>query len=187
LVLPPSLDRLASVISVNVRDVAGWADHWRSHPNKRAEALVLLADGHFLTFTQTAPIHILELGPVDDAPLGWRSSALLERGAVFNRPERQEVEFGVLAAKKLRGNLVSISDAALFDGQLFVVSGRGRVIARVELDDGPPRAELMGRIPSEIGSAEGLVLLVGRVPVVGVDRGGSGADLPNVYRLSALA
>lgn len=169
LVLNPALDELLALIDLPA-----------SSGSSGVEGLVLLANGHLLVAHEKDPVSLIELGPAGSTSEGIDASQFLP--ASFPLPS--DNAFVGLAAWSLE--LDDVSDLAVFNGRLFVVSDEERAIVEVELPlgSGSDAAALRTRwpLPAEVDKPEGLVF-VGGAPIVAADR--PEGD-PNTFLLTAL-
>jgi hypothetical protein len=176
-VFSPDLDRLLHVIDLSVED----SDHldWTHDPNKQAEGLVLLGNGHVLIAKEKDPPLLMEFGPRRDAARGVDSGLLLLGDEEFPLPPTERAEHILLTIWDLdsdaRDRISDISDVAVGrDGRLYLLSDESRCITRLEHRLAPEQRRLsvtgVWTLPTEIEQPEGLVLLDDMTPVVAVDK-----------------
>jgi hypothetical protein len=186
---------LHAVIALVVEDDdAEWKEHWLEHPNSRGEALVLLRDGHVLVIKQKDPLRLIEFGPAGSTPLGLGAARFLAPDAGFEIERGARAEYAPLESWELdvgqHGPVESINDAAVADGELYVISRASRRVARlrseVEPSDEAVRVEASWTLPADVAEPEGLVLLEGLVPIVADDRPERDPARDNVFLLEPL-
>jgi hypothetical protein len=139
------------------------------------EGLVLLRDGHVLVAREKDPMGLLELAPPGSTPLGLEGGSLLPSDAAF--PEKLAAEYTVAAWWPVEGDLEDISDLAVRDGVLWLLSDQSQAIASMPLDGPSPGTALMPEVIVDLGELkgvapddpEGLAFLDGRA-VVAFDR-----------------
>ena len=193
-VFASSLDELLQTIALDVdQGKTGWERAWMHEENARGEALVLLRDGHLLVFKQKDPVQLIEFGMPGDVAGGFGPDRVLEPTDSFELDAKSTfVRYEPLASWGLGASasamLGSVNDAAVADGELYVVSRSSHLIARLDSDveaGEPISIGAVADIPTEIEHPEGLVLLEGAVPLVGNDRPADDAG-PNLFLLSAF-
>lgn len=159
---------------------------WLGDRSSRGESLLLTDHGHLLVVKEKDPAAILEFGPADDAPVGWR------RGVPGVAPAPGDAEMTVLATWWLGAEsserLPDVSDATIGpDGCLYLLSDRGAAIARLpdRLDPagGTVDAEAIWRIAGRPENPEGLVILEDGTPLVALD---TKSPRQNLLRLEPL-
>jgi hypothetical protein len=184
LVFSADLSQLLQVISLVVAPgTSGFEAEWHAEPNRRGEGLLLLKGGHVLLAKQKKDAYLIEFGPAGDAPLGVGEDTFLAPGAPFARPDADRAELVPLAAWKL--DLESANDLAVGDdGHAYVISSEAQTIVRLEkrLEPGEQaRVDDSWTIDDVPGGKdarpEGLVLLAGGVPLIGVDSKVAGDNL----------
>jgi hypothetical protein len=163
---------LAGSLHLEVPEGHSLREAWLGDRSSRGESLVLADRGHLIIVKEKGPAAILEFGPVDDAPVGWRRG---ERGVP---PAVGDQTLSVLAtwwlSKALAKALPDISDATVGpDGCLYLLSDQGSAIARLpEILDpagGTVDATQIWRIAGSPENAEGLVILDDGTPLVALD------------------
>jgi len=159
---------------------------WLGDRSSRGESLVLTDRGHLLVVKEKDPSAILEFGPADDDPVGWR------RGGATVPPAAGDAALTVLAtwwlAEELAKRLPDISDATVGpDGRLYLLSDQGSAIARLpdSLDPqgGEVEAAAIWLIAGSPENAEGLVILDDGTVLVGLD---TKSPRRNLLRLNSL-
>jgi hypothetical protein len=194
----PTLERHTATIQLTVdKHEPGFGEQWDGDPNKRAETLVLLTDGHLLVIKQRKPIRFIEFGPANAEPLGLSEGTFLRGDAAF-LPDPADVEYTVLASwgvdDETKQSFESVNDASVTaDGKLYVLSSRSRRIGRVEVPVGPGEARIAIRpvwdlpdgLPGETPKdrPEGFVLPGGNEAFVAVD---TKELVPNLVRVGPL-
>jgi hypothetical protein len=191
LVLSADLSRLVQVLALAVpEDAPAYGAEWHAQPNARGEGILLLERGHILVAKQKKPVRLIEFGPAGDAAGGIGSDTVLAAGSSFQRPEGDVGRLVPLAdwalSEETSKILPSVNDIAFGeDGCVYVLSAEARVISRLEkrLEPGErARATESWTIDSEILGREevrpeGLALVHGSTPVVGVDSKVAGDNL----------
>ena len=159
---------------------------WLGDRSSRGESLVLADRGHLIVVKEKGPAAILEFGPADDEPVGWR------RGGRGGAPPVGDQTLTVLAtwwlSKRLTKALPDISDATVGpDGCLYLLSDQGSSIARLpdslDPDGGTVDAAAVWRIEGSPENAEGLVILDDGTPLVALD---TKSPKRNLLRLEPL-
>ncbi len=173
LVVAPALDRLLGIIELPPRT-----------GNSGAEGLLLLRNGHVLALNEKNPALLVEYGPPDTVSEGVHPG--LFEPAKFHLPSAESSAFVEL--KSWSVDLEDVSDIAVHDGHLYVVSDASKCIAEIESrlssDGGEAPIVARWKLPRETKKAEGLLVLEGRTPIVGSDKPDEGE--PNVYQLEPL-
>jgi uncharacterized protein YjiK len=161
-------------------ELLGFIDLPPTESNSGAEGLLLLANGHLLVVHEKDPVTLVELGPAGAESEGIHAD--LFEPSTFPLPELSTFfELGTWTVA-----FDDVSDVAVLDGRLYVVSDESRSIGEIELPlSGSGEAPLLSRwqLPAEIDKAEGLAFLDGGRVIVGRDR--PEGD-PNVFVLDAL-
>lgn len=190
-VFAPDLE-LVAVLELVVDVDEEWAVAWRDHDNARGEAITLLRDGHLLVAKQKDPVRLIEFGPKGAAAAGLGAATFLSADEGLDLPDGSRVDYHVLASwgirKSDRESLESISDLAVLDGEMYAISRKSRVVAKLETDvqaqDETVGIERLWRVPEQIQHPEGLVILAG-IPIVADDISSEkdGPDRKNIFRL----
>lgn len=177
---------LAGLLHLEVPEGHTLREAWLGDSSSRGESLVLADRGHLIVVKEKGPAAILEFGPSDEEPVGWRRG---ERGVP---PALGERTLTVLAtwwlSKSLTKALPDISDATVGpDGCLYLLSDQGSSIARLPdaLDPagGTVDAAEIWRIAGSPENAEGLVILNDGTPLVALD---TKSPKRNLLRLEPL-
>lgn len=174
LVVAPALDRLLSIIELPPRT-----------GNSGAEGLLLLRNGHLLVLNEKNPALLVEYGPPGTVSEGVHPG--LFEPAKFHLPAAESSAF--VALQSWAVDLEDVSDIAVHDGHLYLVSDASKCIAEIEStlssDGGEAPIVARWKLPRETRKAEGLLVLHGRTPIVGSDK--ADESEPNVYELEPLA
>jgi uncharacterized protein YjiK len=180
--------RLVGAVSLDVPDTgAEWETAWHKHVNACAETFVLLEGGRILVIKQKCPVVFIEFGqPQDDTA----RHLFLAHGDDFGLPAKLEPRHTWLLDEAAAEQVTSVSDAAVLDGVLYVLSAKSHCIAQMQ--PLPADGSTVGierepwTLPATITQPEGLVILpTTREPIVAADlKSDNPAD--NVFRLDAL-
>jgi hypothetical protein len=182
LVFSHDFGRLLQVLALDVPPDSPLAADWSKDPNDRAEGLLLLREGHVLVAKQKNPVALVEFGPADAEALGVSPETVLPDTEPFALPDTEDGRLVALeswsldkAAEKL---LPTLNDMALgADGRVYVISAKAQTIARLEKRLRPgERAtfrhswKIAGELPEgDEARPEGLVMIGGSTPVIGID------------------
>ncbi len=149
--------------------------------NSGAEGVLLLRNGHLLILQEKQPARLVEVGPRGAASIGI-NAGLFEpetfpwpaENAVYEELQSWSVE------------LDDISDVAVSEGRLFLVSDASKCIAEIEstlpAEGGEARVLERWKLEKQTKKAEGLVLL-GSTPLVASDKR---EGEPNLFWLEPL-
>jgi uncharacterized protein YjiK len=134
------------------------------------EGLVLLRNGHVLVAHEKEPRGLFELGPPDHRPLGVGAGSYLREGEAFDR----QLLLAALAWWPVEDDrLDDISDLAVRDDRLFLLSDQSGCIARLAVDElragVEAKLDALWTLPDEFGKAEGLTFAVDGEIYVGLD------------------
>lgn len=188
-VLDKDASKLIHTITLSVPESGDeWTAAWNDSANSRGEGFVLLKNGHVLVAKEKDPKRIVEFGPKDDKPAGFKPGAQVTKETFKVSGEASNMV--PLAAWKLKGEadkFGDISELAVGPDGLYVLSDESRAIARIaSLDPKKDEAEANQRwkLPfdtsDEDKKTEGLVILPGsgdRTALVALD----GPNKDNVY------
>ncbi len=174
---PPSIVVMSAGLDAVVAELKLDADArvegWTSEENSRGEGLIVLSNGHFLIAKEKKPPLLVEFGPAGEPATGVTEALLA--GAPTLASSGTLVPLAIWAIDESLAT--DISDLFVGEGILFALSDDSRVILEFELPR--PGEELVHRerskLPEEVDSPEGLVVLEGR-PVVGIDQKKLGVD-----------
>lgn len=188
------LEKLVGVVELHVPEGdEEWRRSWRTDPNARGEAVVLLGHGHLLVVKQADPIQFIEFGP-PGGPLGLGPDQLAGGQFLSRRPF--VIGYEPLASWELEPGdeppLESVNDATVWEGELYVVSRRSRRIARLRLEGGGSPSEdalvvaQSWKLKKAIENPEGLAILADASPVVADDQPKENRERDNVFKLEPL-
>ena len=151
------------------------------------EGAVLLREGHVLVANEKRPRGLFELGPPGRAPLGVHPGSYLANHEAFAPP----AQLVALAWWPVRDHLDDISDLALWNERLFLLSDQSSCIARLAEDHLTPGADVefdaVWTLPDELGKAEGLIFTEDGQVYVGLDIDLEEQDEENLVRFPALS
>ena len=191
LVFDAEFSTLLQVIGLSVpADTPGFGRAWNSvkDRNSRAEGLLLLEAGHVLVAKQKDPACLIEFGPAGAVAAGIRRRQILAADEHFERGATMESELVPLAAWSLEDTagrlLPTLNDISSGDESVFLISSKGRAIARLDTELLPSeRLEsvslwtLGDQVPGGGSSKpEGLAVLP-ECLIVGFDRSGVGDNV----------
>jgi hypothetical protein len=154
------------------------------------EGIVLLERGHILVGREKNPMGLIEFSPNGSVPLGLRHDAVLPDPGVFSEPSSSR--YGAVAWWPLTSALEDISDIAVHQDRLYLLSDQSAAIARLPLDDPPLGValtpELVCELPTTDGkrkdqNPEGLTFIDG-VAVVAFDRAEGESNLATIQDLA---
>ena len=133
------------------------------------EGLVLLRDGHILVAHEKKPRGLFELGPPGDDALGVRPSSYLPTAEAFTPPP----QLAALAWWPVPDHLDDVSDIAIWNDQLYLLSDQSARIARLASKNLSPGDDLdfdtVWKLPAHMENAEGLVFADDGSFYVGLD------------------
>jgi uncharacterized protein YjiK len=184
LVFEKDLNRVLAKIELNVSEdselgddgdtPAGLGISSAAAAQSGCEGMVLLANNHLLVAFEKEPMVLVEFGPSQDQPVGLKT------------PNSQDVprEFGAAKTlqyqalrywkpdKRAKKALQDISDLAVYDGEIYVLSDQSKVIAR--LQEAKNHRDQFGvsdvwKLSHLEGKPEGLAFLDDGSPIVVVD------------------
>jgi hypothetical protein len=194
-VLSPDLRTAPQTIALSVpRDEPGFGEEWHADDNARAEGLLLLGNGHLLVAKQRKEPRLIEFGPPDHEPGGFRPGHALQIDESFPLPVGETVPFAVLASWPLDADteLESINDLAIdAEGRLHAVSSKSRCLARLDADldrQGGTAALTAWPLPDELfagedDKAEGLIVApqIGWLVALDLER-----DATNLFQITGV-
>ena len=150
--------------------------------NSGAEGVLLLRNGHVLILQEKQPARLVEVGPRGAASSGIHPG--LFEPEVFPWPAENAV-FEELQSWSVE--LDDISDVAVRDGRLFLVSDADNCIAEIEstlpAEGGEATVLERWKLDKKTRKAEGLLMLAGCTPLIASDKP---EGEPNLFWLEPL-
>jgi uncharacterized protein YjiK len=136
--------------------------------NSGAEGVLLLRNGHLLVLQEKRPARLVEVGPRGAASSGIHAGLFEPESFPWPTPDTVFEELQSWSVE-----LEDISDVAVRDGRLFLVSDASKCIAEIEstlpAEGGEARVLERWKLDKETKKAEGLVML-GSTPMVASDK-----------------
>ena len=153
--------------------------------------MVLLKNGHILLLKEKDPPALIEFGPEDDEPSGYKPGDASTTTA-FPLPDEEETKFVDLAVWRIGDKSAplagDLSDVAVGPkGVLYVLSDEGRLIAQLEstlrTEEEAFRFKSVWKLPKVIDKPEGLTFRPDGRALVAID---STSTKDNLFVLGAM-
>jgi SdiA-regulated len=184
LVFDKDLQRVLTTIQLNVSEdrelgdggdvPAGIGGSSAAAAQSGCEGIVLLANNHLLVAFEKEPMVLVEFGPSRDKPVGLKvpNTQDVPRDFVAGDTLQYEALRYWQPDKGAKKALQDISDLAVYDGEIYVLSDQSKVIARLKEaknHHGQFGVSDIWKLSDLQGKPEGLAFLDDGSPIVVVD------------------